>query len=165
YGSMRFVAYAVPNILSDKPTQLSVARFGDHIILDGYTLSTPLLAPGDILQLDLYWHTDAVLNDRYKVFVHVLDPNGNIVAQTDREPGGGLVPTTIWQPNQTVIDRYGVLIPADTSAGNYSIEVGLYDFNNIRLKIDAGRDALNLERIVIMSPSTSLRVNSAMQSQ
>ncbi|HZY43847.1 MAG TPA: glycosyltransferase family 39 protein, partial [Anaerolineae bacterium] len=37
YGSVRFVAYAVPSILSDKPTQLSGARFGDHIILNGYT--------------------------------------------------------------------------------------------------------------------------------
>ncbi len=165
YGSVRFVTYAVPSVSSDKPTQLSGVRFGDHFVLDGYTLSTPLLAPGDILQLDLYWHADAIITDRYKVFVHMLDPNGKIVAQTDREPGGGLVPTTIWQPNQTMIDRYGVLIPADAAAGTYSIEIGLYDFNNTRLKIDAGGDALNLVRIVIASSSTSLRINSAKQSK
>ncbi len=151
YGSVRLVTYAVPSVISDKPTQLSGVRFGDHIVLDGYTLSTPLLAPGDILQLDLYWHADAVIADRYKVFVHVLDPNGKITAQTDREPGGGLVPTTIWQPNQTVVDRYGVLIPANTSVGNYSIEIGLYDFNNTRLKINAGIDALNVAAFVIAS--------------
>lgn len=152
YGSVRFVTYAVPGILSDKPTQLSGVRFGDHIVLDGYTLATPVLAAGDILQLDLYWHTDAPLTDRYKVFVHVLDQNGQIVAQTDREPGGGLVPTTIWQPNQAVLDRYGVLIPADAAAGAYAIEIGLYDFNNTRLKIDAGGDALDIANIVIASP-------------
>jgi mannosyltransferase len=152
FGSVRFVTYAVPSTLSDKPAQLSGARFGDHITLDGFTLPIDSFAPGDILQLDLYWHTDAVLSDRYKVFVHVLDANNHIVAQTDREPGGGLVPTTIWPPNQTVIDRYGVLIPADTLTGTYTIEIGLYSFDNARLKIDAGGDALKIVSIVIASP-------------
>jgi 4-amino-4-deoxy-L-arabinose transferase-like glycosyltransferase len=149
FGSVRFVIYAVPSVLSDKPTRLSGVHFGDHIVLDGYSLSTPSLAPSDILQLDLYWHTDAVLSDRYKVFVHVLDQSGNIVAQTDREPGGGLVPTNIWKANDVVIDRYGVLIPANVAAGTYSIEIGLYTFDGARLKINTGGDALNLATIEV----------------
>ncbi|HET7375769.1 MAG TPA: hypothetical protein VFK30_03615, partial [Anaerolineae bacterium] len=149
YGSVRFVTYAVPNVISDKPAQLSGVRFGDYITLDGSTLSTPVLAAGDILQLDLFWHTDAPLSSRYKVFVHVLDQNGKIIAQTDREPGGGLVPTSIWQPGQTVIDRYGVLIPTAAPAGIYSIEIGLYGFDGERLKIETGGDALKLQNVSI----------------
>jgi uncharacterized membrane protein len=149
FGSVRFVVYAVPSTLSDKPAQLSGARFGDHITLDGYTLSTLDLAPGDILQLDLYWRTDAVLSDRYKVFVHVLNSSGLIVAQTDREPGGGLVPTTIWKANEVVVDRYGVLIPSNVAAGTYSIEIGLYSFDGARLQINAGGDALNLATLEV----------------
>ena len=100
------------------------------------------LQPGDILQLDLFWRTAASLNQRYKVFVHVLDGNGRIVAQTDREPGGGQLPTTNWVANEPVVDRYGVLIPEDTPPGSYAIEIGLYDFGETRLPIDAGGDAL-----------------------
>ena len=107
--------------------------------LDGYTLSTPQVQPGDILQLDLFWRTDAPLSERYKVFVHVLDQNGQIVAQTDREPGGGQKPTTNWETNEQIVDRYGVLIPEDTPPGTYAIEIGLYDFDGTRLPVDARR--------------------------
>ena len=43
--------------------------------------------------------------------------NGKIVAQTDREPGGGQNPTTNWEANESIVDRYGVLIPEDTPPG------------------------------------------------
>jgi mannosyltransferase len=141
-NSIRFVTYAVPAKLSAEPEVQSGARFGDHITLDGYTLSTPEVQPGDILQLDLFWRTDVPLNDRYKVFVHVLDQNGKIVAQTDREPGGGRKPTTNWGMNEQIVDRYGVLIPEGTPPGTYAIEIGLYDFNGTRLPVSTGGDAL-----------------------
>jgi hypothetical protein len=150
-GAVRFVTYAIPTQLSNQPRQSSGVRFGDHIKLDGFTLPMDRLAPGDILQLDLFWRTDAPLNDRYKVFVHVLDATGQIVAQTDREPGGGLNPTTNWKSNELVVDRYGVLIPEAATNGSYSIEIGLYDFNNVRLKMTNGQDALVLATVEVTS--------------
>ena len=147
FGSVRLVTYAAPRTLSDQPSKLSGARFGEHITLDGFTLPTTRLTPGDILQLDLYWHTDATLTERYKVFVHVLDSSGQIVAQTDREPGGGLVPTSTWKPNETVIDRYGVLIPPETPAGAYAVAVGCYRFDGTLLSLCSGGDAFVWEPV------------------
>jgi hypothetical protein len=141
-GAVRFVTYAVPTQLSNVPQERVDTRFGNLITLDGFTLTTPRLSPGDILQIDLYWHTAAKLTDRYKVFVHVLDGNGQIITQTDREPGGGLNPTTNWGSNEVLIDRYGVVIPENAPGGRYAIEIGLYDFNNVRLKMANGQDAL-----------------------
>jgi len=141
-NSIRFATYAVPAALSNEPTVKSDAQFGEHITLDGYTLSTPQVQPGDILQLDLFWRTDTPLNERYKIFVHVLDQNGKIVAQTDREPGSGQQPTTNWKSGEAVIDRYGVLIPDDTPPGTYAIEIGLYGLDGTRLRVKAGGDAL-----------------------
>ena len=150
-GSVRFVTYAVPTQLSNQPEQHRGVRFGDHITLDGFTLPTTNLNAGDILQLDLFWRTDALLAERYKVFVHVLDASRKIIAQTDREPGGGLNPTTNWQPNETIVDRYGVLIPSDTPAGTYSIEIGLYDFNDTRLQITGDGDTLFVAKVEVNS--------------
>jgi hypothetical protein len=150
-GSIRFATYAVPAQLSNEPARYSRLRFGEHITLDGYTLLATKLRPGDILQIDLWWRTDARLNDRYKVFVHVLDVKGTIVAQTDREPGVGLNPTTNWRPNEPIVDRYGVLIPVDVPDGSYMVEVGLYDLNNTRLKIEGNGDALVVAKVDIMS--------------
>ena len=146
-NSIRLATYAVPAKLSNEPEVKSGARFGNHITLDGYTLSTPQVRPGDILQLDLFWRTDVPLSTRYKVFVHVLDQNGQIVAQTDREPGGGQLPTTSWATSKPVVDRYGVLIPEDTPPGSYAIEIGLYDFDGTRLPVSAGGDSLVVARV------------------
>jgi mannosyltransferase len=148
-NSIRFATYAVPAALSGAPTVQSGARFGEHIALDGYTLSTPQVQPGDILQLDLFWHTDAPLSERYKVFVHVVDQTGRLVAQTDREPGGGEQPTMSWTANEPIVDRYGVLIPEGTLPGSYKVEIGLYDFNDKRLPIAAGGDALAVASVEV----------------
>jgi mannosyltransferase len=148
-NSIRFATYAVPAALSNAPAVKNGARFGEHITLDGYTLSTPRVQPGDILQLDLFWHTDAPLSERYKVFVHVVDQNGRLVAQTDREPGGGQQPTTNWATHEPIVDRYGVLIPAGTLPGTYTVEIGLYDFNDARLPIAAGGDALAVASVEV----------------
>jgi hypothetical protein len=148
-NSIRFATYAVPARLSDEPEMKSAVRFGEHITLDGYTLSTPQVQPGDILQLDLFWRTDAPLSDRYKVFVHVLDRKGKIVAQTDREPGGGQPPTTTWGSKEVGVDRYGVLIPEGTPPGTYAIEIGLYGFDGTRLPVDTGGDALLLAHVEV----------------
>jgi len=148
-NSIRFATYAVPARLSNEPDVKSDAGFGEHITLDGYTLSTPQLEPGDILQLDLFWRTDAPLRERYIVFVHVLDQNGQIVAQTDREPGGGQQPTTNWESNKSIVDRYGVSIPEDAAPGTYAIQVGLYGFAEKRLPVSAGGDALRVTSVEV----------------
>ena len=150
-GSVRFVTYAVPTQLSNQPEHSSGVHFGDHITLDGFTLPATNLNAGDILQLDLFWRTDALLTERYKVFVHVLDANGKIITQTDREPGGGLNPTTNWQSNEMIVDRYGVLIPTDTLVGTYSVEIGLYDFNDTRLQITGDGDTLFVAKVEVKS--------------
>ena len=91
------------------------------------------------------------MSERYKVFVHVLDQNGKIVAQTDREPGGGQQPTTSWASNELIVDRYGVLIPEDTAPGTYTIEIGLYGLEGTRLPVKAGGDALIVTSVEVSS--------------
>jgi mannosyltransferase len=150
FGTVRLAVYAVPAALSDKPDHALDVRFGDTIQLKGYSQAGDTLAPGDMLQLALFWQANASLTTRYKVFVHVLDASDRIVAQIDREPGGELVPTTIWQPGQTIIDRYGVLIPPEAAPGRYRIAVGLYGFDNVRLNVrGASGDQVLLGEIVV----------------
>ena len=148
FGDVRLATYAVPAQVADAPEISIGARLGNHIWLDGYSLLTPSIAPGDIVQVALFWHCDTKIEQRYKVFVHILSADGTIVAQTDREPGGDLVPTTIWTPGETIVDRYGVLIPADVAEGNYQIVVGMYALEGERLRIYDGEidvgDALML---------------------
>src|SRR5262249_23264364 len=83
YGQVRRATYAVAAPAAAPAVTLG-ARFGDHITLQGYSLQSAALQPGDILQLTLFWQSDAALDTRYKVFVHLYaDPNQPPVAQQD----------------------------------------------------------------------------------
>jgi 4-amino-4-deoxy-L-arabinose transferase-like glycosyltransferase len=153
YGNVRLAMYAVPIQMADTPGQKTDARLGDHIWLDGYSLLTPAVAPGDIVQIALFWRCDTHISDRYKVFVHLVSADGSIVAQTDREPGGDLTPTTIWKPGETIVDRYGVAIPATVASGTYRLVVGMYSFDGKRLRVTNGGvdigDAVTLGEISV----------------
>jgi mannosyltransferase len=137
------------------PAVSLAAQFGPAIQLDGYTLLTGALAPGDIAQVTLFWHASEEIPDRYKVFVHLYDEAGELVAQTDSEPGATLRPTDIWSPGERIADRYGVQIPPDLPPGAYTLSVGLYPIAdpNDRLTVTfdgvSVGDRLDLAQIVI----------------
>jgi mannosyltransferase len=127
-GNVRFVTYALPRGASSgaMARQLSV-RLGDRILLKGYTLQEDDVAAGEILQLALFWQAEAPIQERYKVFVQILDGSNNIVGQRDTEPGGGVRLTTLWPVGETIVDNYGVLIRPGTPPGRYRLIAGLYN--------------------------------------
>jgi hypothetical protein len=126
-GDVRFVTYAVPDEAATEMATAVHLSFGQHITLNGYTLNDDQFVPGDIVQVTLFWQTAEPLNQRYKVFLHLIDASGQTIAQRDSEPGGGLNLTTIWQPGQVISDNHGLLIPAGVPPGQYTILLGLYD--------------------------------------
>jgi len=126
-GDVRFVTYAVPPEAATEMERETGLRFGEHITLSGYTLNGRMMEAGDIVQLSLFWKTDASLEIRYKVFLHLLDDQGQLIAQRDGEPGGGLALTTTWTPGETVVDNHGLLIPVETPSGRYTLRLGLYE--------------------------------------
>jgi hypothetical protein len=160
FGNLRLVVYAVPQQPSPTIQHPLAAELGGVIGLCGYSLLSPTPASGDIVQLTLYWQALSAIDQRYKVFVHLVDARGNIVAQRDSEPGGGLYPTTNWQPGETVSDNYGVLVRAGTAPGVHTLRVGLYDAaTGERLAVTRredssaaeGADALDLAEIRVLS--------------
>lgn len=134
YGDVRLVIYAAPAATTavERP---SSARFGDSIVLEGYTLSADVLAVGDALGVTLFWRTDAPIGVRYKVFVHLYRPDGTIAAQHDGEPAGGLRPTDTWAPDERIADHHGLLLPPDAVPGTYTLALGLYDAEGNRLPV------------------------------
>ncbi len=154
YGQVRLATYAVAAPAA-VPSVRSGARFGAHVSLLGYSLPSATLKPGDILQLTLFWQTDAALDTRYKVFVHLYaDPDQPPVAQQDGEPGGGLAPSNTWATGATIADNHGVLVPGDLPPGRYQLMIGLYelftgDRQTITLNNVPQGDRLLLETITI----------------
>ena len=101
------------------------------------------VAMGDILPLTLTWQAQNQIDRDYKVYVHLVNEQGLVVAQRDGEPKGGWYPTSGWQLGEVVQDRQGLLMTSDVVAGDYSVLVGLYDSEGQRLPVldEEGRSA------------------------
>jgi hypothetical protein len=82
----------------------------------------------------------------YQVFVHLLDAQGNKVAQRDGQPVQWLRPTSTWQPGEELADRYGLWLPETFPTGSYTVAVGLYDpVTGQRLPVSAGPASYAIE--------------------
>lgn len=126
-GNVRLAVYAMPASLSSGTMQRPIdAMLGQDVRLLGYSIPEATVRSGDVLRVALFWQAAATIDDRYTVFLHLLDGNHAIVAQRDAEPGGGGRLTTSWIPGEVVVDNYGLLIKPGTPAGEYALELGMY---------------------------------------
>src|SRR5205085_11443354 len=102
------------------------ARFGTAARLIGYAVEGEL-RPGGTVALTLYWAADGATERPLTVFTHVLDAAEKVVGQHDGAPAGGARPTTGWSAGEFVLDRHRLTLDATLPAGQYALEVGLYD--------------------------------------
>jgi uncharacterized membrane protein len=144
-GDVRFVTYAVAREPAQEMAVTTDLNWGETVQLQGYTLSPSETAAGDIVQLTLFWRADEQLDTRYKVFLHLVDDQGQIIAQRDSEPGGSLALTTTWQPGETIVDNHGLLVPLSVPDGQYTLLMGLYELGSPsdRLAVDTAGGAVD----------------------
>ena len=81
---------------------------------------------GGTLEIRQRYLPVADLPTGYINFVHLLDSNGAVVAQSDFEPANGLYPTWLWHPNTPVEFTQSMSLPANLPPGTYSLEWGFY---------------------------------------
>nr|HID13790.1 hypothetical protein [Anaerolineae bacterium] len=96
-------------------------RLGDAIALIGYDLED---SP-DELHLTLHWACLAPLERDYTVFVHLIGPDGTLVAQADGPPVDGDYPTSLWAPGEIIADER-IISAEGLPSGTYRLRVGMY---------------------------------------
>ena len=102
------------------------ARLAETVSLLGYDRSPHSPRPGEELLVSLHWEALRPLEAEYHTFVHLLDPNGETVAQSDHQPGGDYYPTTLWRPGERLRDDHSLAIPPDAPPGIYRLLAGMY---------------------------------------
>ena len=121
-------------------------RLDGGLSLIRFALSQGAVYPGDVLIVTLTWRAQTNIMQDYKVFVHLMDPEGQLVAQHDAEPDHWRWSTSQWSPGVSVRDAHPVLIPPDLPPGTYHIQVGMY--------LEATK-----ERLSVLSASESVSDN------
>jgi 4-amino-4-deoxy-L-arabinose transferase-like glycosyltransferase len=127
FGPTQLVLYG----LSPEPEQplirLVKAELGESLTLFGYLRPFGPAQTGGVLPLTLLWQALEEIDADYKVFVHLVEVEGQLAAQRDSEPVGGSRPTSTWAVGEPIKDRVGLLLPADVPPGLYELVVGMYD--------------------------------------
>ena len=101
------------------------ATISDQIQLLGYNI-TGGAEPGEILHLTIFWQCLADMKNDYKVFVHVVDQQGNILAQKDGEPVTGFYSTSQWQVGEIIRDQYEIAFSDDSGIAATGLRIGMY---------------------------------------
>jgi hypothetical protein len=118
------------------------AVLGEGIALIGHETPAHIKA-GERLAVDLYWQSvGPVEPGTYVGFVHLYDPaTAALIAQDDHVLGRDLYPVTAWRPDEVVVDRYTLPVPADASAGTYALRTGVYTWPDLtRLNVSGSTD-------------------------
>ncbi|MBL7066204.1 MAG: hypothetical protein ISS49_18665, partial [Anaerolineae bacterium] len=122
-------------------------RLGNVTTLIGVTQS-----PNHPITITLIWRAEDTTSASYHVFLHLLDPEGRLIAQSDGVPVNWTRPTTGWLPGEYITDVHVLTIPPDTLAGDYTLYAGLYVPGGERLTAPDSAGAVPLTTITVEAP-------------
>ena len=133
------------------------------LLLLGYDLRTPTVAPGGMIELATLWEVTDPTHVRPQdlsnaeqdlvFFTHALDIAGTILAQDDRLDG----PAWSWQTGDLVAQIHRFVLPESTTPGTLELVVGVYkrvDMTRLPVRVDGATvgDAIWLAALEVRAP-------------
>jgi hypothetical protein len=107
------------------PSDEIIAEFPPHLLLIGSEYG--FTSQDNHIEVRLRWQVRSTPPIAPRVFVHLYDGSGNLIAQHDGPPAGGFVPWAATAAGDVVLDVHQIDIPAAVAAGVYRLATGLYD--------------------------------------
>ena len=122
----------------------------------GYDINKIEAAGGEDLEFRYYWQAEAPADARLHVFNHLLNSDGDLIAQVDSIPlWDARRDTTTWDDaDEILLGRNFILkLPGDLPPGTYQLVTGFYDPQaGQRLRSASGEDHVTITEITILSP-------------
>jgi hypothetical protein len=111
----------------DLPASMALdVDFGDQIRLRGWELEETAVHPGGTLTVTMAWEPMVELSDRHVVFLHLISPDGSLVAQRDSAPVGEYIPVSGWPPGVVFNYPMTLELPDGLPPGRYRLLGGVY---------------------------------------
>jgi hypothetical protein len=101
------------------------------LTLVGYDLDPSDPVPGQELRVILYWRVEQDLSKDYHTYVHLLNDEGQAIAQSDHRPGQEYYPSSLWKPGETLLDVHVLSIPGETQPGVVTLVAGAYEYPSL----------------------------------
>jgi 4-amino-4-deoxy-L-arabinose transferase-like glycosyltransferase len=117
---------------ADAPTVRAVqANFSNRLGVIGYEIKPERPAPDSELIVNVHWQALAAMPEAYTGFLHLVGPDGQLIAQDDHELGRGFYRTLYWRPGEVVRERYTLALSKGMPVGEYTLRVGVYSFPSL----------------------------------
>jgi hypothetical protein len=147
----RSFAAAVP----DHPVGIQFGQLARLAGYDGPESGALVVRPGDTVTFRLHWQVTGETDIAYKLFVHLVGPDGRIHGQLDAPPLSGDRPTPGWVAGEWLVDPVAVTVSLDAPAGAYAVRLGLYEERTgqrVPVVGDTGQDYVDVLRFSVGRP-------------
>ncbi len=143
-------AYALPGHEAAPPDSLNI-EVGDAARILAVRAEPETVRPGEPVSVTVTWEILRPTDRPYSVFIHLVNPDGAMVAQRDTYTGLGNYPSHWWRPGHIFTETYRIYLPGTAySPDRFAVEIGLYDSDGTRLPVgEEGDDALVFGRVRI----------------
>ena len=131
------------------------ADFTGRFRLLGYRLLNDRAQPGEPLTLFLAYRVETQPDRDYSFFVHLVDPAGRVIGQSDRT-----LLTTHYGPDDVIVERFFVAPLPGAQPGEYTLATGIYSnaagrIIQLRDRVQVARASVDLDSPLTVSPPTS----------
>ncbi|MBN1967385.1 MAG: hypothetical protein JW910_22215 [Anaerolineae bacterium] len=117
------------------------AEFDGLAVLEGFNVAEATVTPDQTVDLTLIWRAVGTPDVSYRVFTHLLNADGQVIAQHDGYPVENTRLTPGWLPGEYLVDRHRLVFERDDYRGAARLEVGFYDpETNTRVLLPTGAD-------------------------
>jgi hypothetical protein len=117
----RSAALVPPSDEALEPLSLPL-NLGDQLEFLGYEWESPATNPEHV-SIETFWRVTARPDGPRAIFVHLLAPDGQVVAQWD----GLDIAVEGWREGDTLMQSASFELPADLAPGRYWLQTGMYD--------------------------------------
>lgn len=105
--------YFIVTLYEGPPLDTGIRLGETSIQFRGHVTSDTLVYAGDTISVETWWSVDGPVDVDYSIGLHLMDANGNLVAQHDSGPVGDFTPdaTSAWQPGNVYRDDRSITVP------------------------------------------------------
>jgi hypothetical protein len=122
-----YALLASPGGAPQPPTTHPVAWAPADLL--GYQANGGDPQPGSAVEVQLYFRTHGPAKTEQWFQIRLVDPGkpDTILASDQADPCRGMYPAPLWRPDETIIARAEVFLPANLPAGGYEVRVSMFD--------------------------------------
>lgn len=108
---------------------VSMVDFGQQVRLLGWEVEGELTELEGLyyLVVTMYWQSLQPITENYRVYLQLVDGDGQIWREDDSNPIFGLFLTSQWEEGVILRDKHGLEVPHDAPPGVYYLGVSLFD--------------------------------------